>query len=224
MRRTRTRRGWYRPAGERTNRLLDLFQEKLEKLGAQFRQEAEEWVKGQGLELTCRRGCHYCCRCAFVCSLPEGMLIARYLLAYHQDLMSELTDKMFVHQSMQERLGPDGWWAEQENCALLTEAGECLVYPVRPINCRVHLAITEPELCLKGGGKILDPDKAMEARDKLAIAFTKAMTDEEKMLAAVLPCTIGKGLAALLTGQIDRETALSDEEAVSFRKRWTQGD
>jgi Fe-S-cluster containining protein len=32
-------------------------------------------------------------------------------------------------------------------CAFLTERQECLIYPVRPLACRIHFAFTPPELC-----------------------------------------------------------------------------
>jgi Fe-S-cluster containining protein len=220
MRRTRTKRGWYKPAGERMNRLLDVFQDKLQQLGNQFLQEAEDWLAGEKLQLSCKRGCNYCCRCAFVCSLPEGMLIARYLLVFHADLLPELTPRLFVQESMQEELGADGWWQEQEDCALLRDV-DCLVYPVRPANCRAHLAITDPELCRAGKAKILDPDKAMQARDKLATAFVKALTGQERMVAAVLPCAIGRGLNSMMTGKVSLGAPLSDDALEQFRKKWS---
>ncbi len=69
-------------------------------------------------QFQCQKGCYSCCKKDLTVSGVEALQIKNFIQS-HQEVLS--LDK-----------GKEGY------CEFLSERGECLVYPVRPIICRSH--------------------------------------------------------------------------------------
>ena len=90
--------------------------------------------------VSCRRGCHFCCRQNVTIWDAEAELIANYCKEKGIPI-----SKAYLEQQL--RYG----WREvaQEDCArcVFLKDGECSIYPVRPLMCRKYHVVSPPELC-----------------------------------------------------------------------------
>lgn len=85
----------------------------------------------------CRSGCSACCRLAVSVTLPEALGMAHWLRQERDAAsLAELrrriaaTSTAISHLTMEQRA------VARVSCALLGAAGECTIYPARPIGCR----------------------------------------------------------------------------------------
>lgn len=136
----------------------------------------EQFTKGlerMDREVSCKRGCHHCCRVVVSMTLPEGVRVVDWILRNGRRKWFE-SKLPRIREQAEYLQRPDatmvGWFRERrERCVLLgdyvyeSEAGEstfleggdprrpvgrlCEVYPVRPFHCRTYVVFTDPELC-----------------------------------------------------------------------------
>ena len=98
-------------------------------------------------EFRCRKGCSDCCHAAFDISLAESVLIME-----HFHLLGRKTRRDILKRAEQ----AEKRWQQALNagedlsliripCPLLSPDDQCLLYDVRPVNCRTYGAPTEIE-------------------------------------------------------------------------------
>lgn len=104
-------------------------------------------VANEGMNVTCKKGCHHCCSLLTCISLPEGLLIAKHLLS-NTDWESWLPK---LRQACQEHdfdgLNKTAFFAKRHRCVFLNEENLCGIYNERPACCRLHLVTSPPEHC-----------------------------------------------------------------------------
>ena len=124
----------------------------------------DELLAAQGAKLACKRGCSGCCEEPIMVFQPEAARIARWLdqpenaaaraafRAAYPGWRAAVGDGL-VQLSAMFVTDPGGYrdahiaaWAKGVPCAFLRD-GDCTVYPVRPIVCRVGHAIDTAEFC-----------------------------------------------------------------------------
>lgn len=109
---------------------------------------------GNALRVRCAKGCAHCCRINVTITRAE----ARLLLMSAAETGVDIEWPRVVRQSFARGLrGWSGLPVADRECVFLGAAGECRVYDERPVACRKHFAVTEPELCdtvAHPGGKV----------------------------------------------------------------------
>lgn len=104
----------------------------------------------------CKKGCAFCCYQQVLINEAEGRFLTDYL-AEHPDLVDaeQLNrHRLWPHHSMRElnrQNDSDSWNGpkiEDKRCPMLNpKKGLCNIYEVRPMPCRIHQAISDPENC-----------------------------------------------------------------------------
>lgn len=107
--------------------------------------------------VSCTKGCHACCRQMVLVELAEAALI----LYRHAGVVQRVLPKLVAHAHSVVGLGRalsihsdrnavgemcDAYWELDLPCAFL-ERGLCSVYESRPIACRTHFVVSDPERC-----------------------------------------------------------------------------
>jgi Fe-S-cluster containining protein len=220
-RKLRIKKNWYKPAGARVNKILDDFQLNIERIHESFLRNMHPLLQQDGLTISCKQGCTHCCQCAFVCTFLEGLCIARHLLVRGEDLEA-LWPTLRQHENMQKKAGAPKWFKLGISCLFLKD-GQCDIYSVRPLNCRTHYAVSDPELCNSGEGnaKILATEAVMDLRTAVAKGSTQRLVGRDDLLVATLPGAVNLGIHALTTGKYDmRGQTLEGEALEAFKKDW----
>ena len=126
-----------------------------------------QMIAAQGWTVACQRGCNNCCEEPIMVHRPEAARVARWLdrpenaearaafrAAYPawRDRMGDTTARlsaMFVNAPGSYVQAHTEAWAKRVLCAFNRD-GACMIYPVRPINCRTGHALDTNEYC-RGG-------------------------------------------------------------------------
>lgn len=122
---------------------------------------ATDELAAAGEPVTCRRGCSWCCRLPLSATSPEVELAANYILGNFgagdmAALMERLSGwELWRQAELPKRRGAgldelDAFALHGPGCPFLS-GGDCTVYPVRPMGCRVHNSVSDPALCRPGG-------------------------------------------------------------------------
>jgi Fe-S-cluster containining protein len=103
--------------------------------------------RGDASRIACGPGCSHCCVVNVAALRPEAVTI----LAYLERKLS--AGQFLALEQKVDALDADIRWLDEEErirqgrpCALLDEAGNCSVYPVRPLLCRGMTSV-DPETC-----------------------------------------------------------------------------
>ena len=96
-------------------------------------------------EFRCRKGCSDCCHAAFDISLAEGVLILKH---FHR--LGRKTRREILKQAKRAEKKWQTALSQKKElalvriaCPLLSPDDQCLLYDVRPVNCRTYGAPTE---------------------------------------------------------------------------------
>lgn len=92
------------------------------------------------LDVTCTKGCHWCCHQLISVSLPEAQLIHGSLelnidVARILAKQATFSEHDWVHRPHRER-----------KCVFLVDR-ECSIYDIRPLNCRNYLVTSNVKYC-----------------------------------------------------------------------------
>lgn len=91
-------------------------------------------------EVSCKKGCHFCCRINVDISEPEAILISEYCKENGIDIPKDRLEEQLKYGWREIAATEAGW------CVFLKE-GNCSIYPVRPAACRAYHVASEPHLC-----------------------------------------------------------------------------
>lgn len=185
--------------------LLELTQTYQLKLGY-LEEEALRLTKigaaGQKLELSCSKGCAYCCHLGFTATIPEGIMAA--VQASRLGVTEEAAENTARRMG---HMGPGAWFKKQLPCLFLHES-VCQIYEARPAACRFHWAVTAAKLCAEDRAHLVDPFDFFEARDILSQLFmdewTNSLMGRPRQL--LFPAAVALGLKLLRTGHVDKQT------------------
>lgn len=123
------------PAGairaQRVHELVDFAMEKSEQVAPH--------------NISCRKGCSFCCHTLVAASASEGDLIQLYV---RDNGITVDTDRLSLqaHVKDPENYARSLRWQDSA-CVFLNEQGECKIYPVRPVTCRKLTVLSDPKLC-----------------------------------------------------------------------------
>lgn len=134
--------------GEKFDELLDMVREQQAFLEMFVRSWSNDY-RSTGGAVFCGKGCRNCCSLAVHTGFVEALTVARQLNetqekavdAYALKLrdlvkgVTELPGYLRLHRK------------EMGFCPLLNDAGECSVYPVRPLTCRSLISTRESVWC-----------------------------------------------------------------------------
>ena len=121
-------------------------------------------LEAQGLKVACQRGCNGCCEEPIMVFRPESMRVVRWLerpehddarAAFRaqypawRDKVGSVPDKLsakYVNEPLAYTEAHVAAWRMGVLCAFNRD-GACLIYPVRPSNCRTAHALDTAEFC-----------------------------------------------------------------------------
>jgi len=134
--------------------------EHLTRHAARFLDEATRRIADalEGTDTACKAGCDACCRLPVMATLPEGMLVAEYIMdTFPSGRRGEFLQALETWAEWSR--GPlvemlDGgmdpvraYLYHGPGCPFL-DGGHCAIYPVRPLACRVQNSLTGPDECM----------------------------------------------------------------------------
>ncbi|MFG1249361.1 YkgJ family cysteine cluster protein [Xanthobacter flavus] len=97
--------------------------------------------------LACHKGCGTCCRIQVAATMPEVLMVARYVRAMSEGFRKvgiDLPARLAAAQATAP--AASGTMALGGECPFLAE-GICVIYPVRPLACRGHVSF-DAEACI----------------------------------------------------------------------------
>jgi Fe-S-cluster containining protein len=116
-------------------------------------------LAADGRKISCARGCSACCR-HYVSSVESFEIAAIHLAARERDDYGEILFASHSHASAYETLvreeGDDEeasdralyrYYTRGRRCPFLTPQGDCGIYAVRPMACRMFFAESSPRFC-----------------------------------------------------------------------------
>lgn len=136
------------------------------------------WVddyRAGGGSVHCGKGCRNCCSLAVHTGFAEALAVARQLGAEQVSAVASYAMKLRdLVQGVDElprylRLHRD----EMGSCPLLNAAGECAVYPVRPLTCRSLISTRESAWCGADFAKVApqERDAFVAGLDRKVVSF-----------------------------------------------------
>lgn len=126
---------------------------------------AVDWfVKDRGFKLTCKKGCSHCCYILTLTTKKEVDYIKKFLKKNpkisrkKRDIPDKFKFERF--EATGENLADEyvvKVSPRTRRCRFLNDDNSCSIYDVRPIMCRVYLAVTPPKNCdtVKNNGEIV---------------------------------------------------------------------
>jgi Fe-S-cluster containining protein len=94
----------------------------------------------QGEDVSCKKGCHLCCRQNVDVSEPEVLLIVEFCKENNIPIPKERLLSQLKYGIKEVARTEEGW------CVFL-KGKECGIYDVRPMACRKYLVASPPEMC-----------------------------------------------------------------------------
>lgn len=152
-----------------------------------------ETYAAEGMEPTCHKGCDACCHQMVMTTMAEAREAARWIrsqpTAEQERLQQSLEQWLAASAGLRQRLqdGADGdledlveglateYWAQRIPCPFL-QAGSCSMYEARPLICRHHFSLSDPELCRAGEEDVIE---RMETMDEVFFFAQDAIPEDE---------------------------------------------
>jgi Fe-S-cluster containining protein len=106
-------------------------------------------------DISCSRGCSYCCSRIVVCSRIEGLALSDYLYGYSgldaERLSAAVAEHAvsiadFIDRRSAENDHTAIWFNKNNPCPFL-DNNICSVYPARPLSCRTYHSTDDPQGC-----------------------------------------------------------------------------
>lgn len=183
----------------------DSFLEGLKGIWSQIGQSADETAARNNV--TCSKGCTDCCNLLAIVTLPDGLVLAEYLM--RKPDWAALLPKL--RAAVLATLGPDGraytvseYFHEHTTpCVFLdTRSRLCTVYEARPVPCRTHYVVSDPKLCAPGSDARVG---ALDLRSLEQTAFELGVKMDPRALCGPIPLMTITGMAVLLRARGDKK-------------------
>jgi hypothetical protein len=122
----------------------------------------EESTKQFSKYASCKKGCSNCCHIYMDCTAIEAELIREYVLKnFNEEQITIFNNKIRktieslpsytdILGSGNENNFIKSYGDKHLPCVFLSEDNSCLIYEVRPFNCRKLISFSEAEACYKG--------------------------------------------------------------------------
>jgi len=142
-------------------------------------------------DITCKKGCSHCCSRIVVASRLEALALAEYIEAHSGEEFNTLIDHINTHAETQknfidersEKQDEDAiWFNKQIPCPLLKD-GICSMYEGRPLSCRIHNSLDDPEKCLEPVRNAAQHNMLVDAESLFKIFVKKIAERIEESLA-----------------------------------------
>lgn len=123
-------------------------------------------------EVSCRRGCHFCCFYPVTIGILEGIRI--FLWLEHEGLWTQvLKEKVKEYSAQTWNLALEIWFLSTIPCPLL-DGTECMAYKARPLVCRLTYSVADPSSCHPH--RLGNPTGFVERRSEIE-QFAQEQTD-----------------------------------------------
>ena len=148
--------------------------------------------------VACHAGCHWCCHMKVSVTAPELFALAEYLQTSVSAAARQQITARVAELSQDPRIfSADAKVEARIPCAMLSEAGACLVYAARPLACRGYNSL-DAESCRRSLDDDLEIVESNEplARDCAAVALgLLAGIEDAGLPAELLELTAGLHIA-----------------------------
>jgi Fe-S-cluster containining protein len=160
----------------------------------------------------CSKGCNYCCHMRIVATAPEALRIAVFVEeTFSVEERAALARRVAATDEQARGMSDEAWGEARLACPLLV-AGECSVYPVRPLDCRAYNSCSVAA-CRDAFESYADWDVPVDPEHQF---FYKSLQ------AGLLQALAGSGRASsLLELTAALRVLLEDPDAVA---RWCAGE
>ena len=99
--------------------------------------------ESENIPVGCHMGCQWCCHQAVFATTPEMIVVADYLeRRFPKEVVEEIKERARIKEEKLSPLSPAETLQTSCACPLLRK-GSCMVYPVRPMACRIYLSSDE---------------------------------------------------------------------------------
>jgi len=140
--------------------------------------------ESDGIPVDCHLGCQWCCHQSVFATTHEIIVVAAYLEKhFSKDVTDQIKERAKEKETRLSKLSPADSLKQSIPCPLLRK-GICMVYPVRPMGCRIYLSASEKSC----HAKYLRPDDAdvvpelfnftLKAGRQLNEGFASALREE----------------------------------------------
>ncbi|WP_291858288.1 YkgJ family cysteine cluster protein [Marinilabilia sp.] len=140
--------------------------------------------ESDNVPVACHMGCQWCCHQAVFASTHEMVVLMDYLeKRFSSEVVDEIKQKAKAKEAKLSGLSPQEALNTSHPCPFLRK-GSCMVYPVRPLGCRIYLSSNE-ESCKAKYQHPEDPkaipalfDFTLKAGRQLNEGFAAALKEE----------------------------------------------
>lgn len=99
--------------------------------------------ESDGISVDCHLGCQWCCYQSVFATTHEIIVVADYLEKhFSKDVTGQIKERAKAKEEQLAKLSPADSLKQSIPCPLLRK-GSCMVYPVRPMGCRIYLSASE---------------------------------------------------------------------------------
>ena len=162
-------------------------------------------------EVSCGKGCSYCCHTQVSITKDEAEL-----LASHAVKLGDI-DIQSLYIQAQAQNSDNDWYLfdhEQRSCVFLDDENLCRVYEDRPSVCRTNYSFSEPSQCSTEDGKS-KPMKILRT-EKADMAVISAF--EESTENGALPYMLWKSLSVMQETKPDQENQVLNNPLLILNK------
>ncbi len=136
------------------------------------------------VSVDCRMGCEWCCHQAVFATTHEMIVVAGYIEKhFSKEAIDQVRERAKAKEEKLAALTPAETLKSNQPCPLLRK-GSCMVYPVRPMACRIYLSSSEKS-CHAKYLRPADPgvvpslfDFTLKAGRQLNEGFASALKEE----------------------------------------------
>ena len=192
-------------------------------------------VSAEGRQISCRKGCTFCCYHYVSVSLAQGMVIVAHLYQ-RKDLLQQFLDRYETWREKAESIAEDldrirnqallsstpmarviqdtrplstRYFEANIRCPFLVD-DLCSIYPVRPLACSGHHAVSPPEWCAPDSGQ--KPEiRRMTPDDRDLMALIRVADPWLTLFELTLPTMVYRllteGSAAMTSSMLSQMTS-----------------
>ena len=132
--------------------VMELLRQAVAKAHQDLEHRTQNYLEGQGLRVSCRKGCFSCCFALVVVGLAEAEYLREHIPREWLDSV-EITGKARLERLAKvksEESFATKYFLEANPCPLLSSDGACSAHAQRPLACRGVLTNLEAKYCAPG--------------------------------------------------------------------------